>query len=392
MDEINGAGVLDPTEQVHPNKKETPCRIENKFYAVCKRWRKQLNLLQGQIISQRNITVLEKESHVLEECMAELAAAQEALENIQSSTVEKMTLYGKFEDMSRETNEILKQVGQTIYELKREDEDRYSASSLRSHRSGNSHKSKRSKSSRSSLASTSSSARLRRLNLEEEIASLRVKMNMAHEKEQLDKANRLALNEIEKQKLEVQKEEQRLVEEIKLAKERFEIKEQLAEKEARFEACTRFENENTSMIFDDGDQGNAAQEHIERFLRSQEPSLIPPTGENGEPTVYLTQKSFPEIPENCQTASLTRQLNPSAPVCERNATAISPPAAILQDNSVPLTSNYNNDLTHVPISTTNSDLVQTQLLAIAKLLEAQNQNRLPLPEPGVAILYNTQYG
>jgi hypothetical protein len=32
---------------------------------------------------------------------------------------------------------------------------------------------------------------------------------------------------------------------------------------------------------------------------------------------------------------------------------------------------------------TNPDLVQAQLTAITKLLEVQNQNRLPLPEPGV---------
>ena len=102
---------------------------------------------------------------------------------------------------------------------------------------------------------------MRRLNVEE-IVTLRVKMNKVHEKEQLDKANWLALNKIEKGKLEVQKEEQRLVEENKLAKERSKIKEQLAEKEL----YTRSENENTSLIFDDGDQGNAMQEHTKRLL------------------------------------------------------------------------------------------------------------------------------
>ena len=101
-----------------------------------------MNYLQGQIISQRNITVLERESRVLEECMKELASVQEALENIQSSTVEKITLYGKFE-MSREANQILQQVGQAVRELRgKEDEDRQSVCSTRSHRSRNSHKTK----------------------------------------------------------------------------------------------------------------------------------------------------------------------------------------------------------------------------------------------------------
>ena len=56
--------------------------------------------------------------------MNELASVQEALENIQSSTLEKMTLYGKFEEMSREANQILQQVGQAVRELRgKEDED-----------------------------------------------------------------------------------------------------------------------------------------------------------------------------------------------------------------------------------------------------------------------------
>jgi hypothetical protein len=41
------------------------------------------------------------------------------------------------------------------------------------------------------------------------------------------------------------------------------------------------------------------------------------------------------------------------------------------------------NLPPTPPGTTNPDLVQVQLYTITKLLEAQNQNRLPLPEPGI---------
>ena len=209
--------------------------------------------------------------------MKELASVQEVLENIQSSTVEKMTLYGKFE-MSREANQILQQVGQAVRELRgKEDEDRQSVCSTRSHRSRNSHKTKGSKSSHSSSASTSSSARFRRLNLKEEIATLWVKLNLADEREQLDKANRLALSEVERRKSEIEREQQRLMKEIEVSKERFKLREQLAEKEARVAARARFENEGMSVILDDGDQSNATREHIERFLQSQAELSDPPT-------------------------------------------------------------------------------------------------------------------
>ena len=90
--------------------------------------------------------------------------------------------------------------------------------------------------------------RLRRLNLEEEIATIQVKMNLAHEKEQLDKTNRLALDEIEKRKLEIQRKEQQLMKEIKNSKEKLKLNEQLADREARVEACARFENKGMSVI------------------------------------------------------------------------------------------------------------------------------------------------
>ncbi len=299
--------------------------------------------------------------------MKELAAAQEALENTQSSTVEKMALYGKFEEMSRETNHVLVQA---VRELKRnENEDKQSVCSSRSSRSVATSKSKHSKSTRSSLASSSSSARLRRLELEEEIATLRIKMNLAHEKEGLDKASKSAMEEIEKRKLELQMEEQQIMDEIETSRERFRLKELLAEKVARVEACVRFENESMPVL-DDGDQENATQEHIERFLQSQAEPPIPPTvtNDDNKPTSPSFPKATPETGSRQHDLSDTPQFNPSAPVYIPLASTTAYPPSAQPNNGIP---------------STNAELVQVQLTAIAKLLEIQNQNRLPLPEPGV---------
>ena len=218
--------------------------------------------------------------------------------------------------------------------------------------------------------------------MEEEIATLRVKLNLAGEREQLDKANRLALNEVQRRKSEIEREQQRLMKEIEVSKERFKLREQLAEKEARVEACARFENEGMSVILDDGDQSNATREHIERFLQSQAELSDPPTRKNDEYTSQVIRK-IPEIhqnPSTTQPISLEPQLDPSTPAYIPNTPTV--PDAQAHLKNVPST-NIKDDLPCIPTGTANPDLVQIQLSTIAKLLEIQDQNRLPLPEPGV---------
>jgi vacuolar-type H+-ATPase subunit I/STV1 len=164
MAEDNNLKIADPAVETNSSEIKSSSNAENEFYTVSKKWRKQLNNLQAQLVNPRDYTELERDARVLDKCMRELAAAQEALENTQSSTVEKMALYGKFEEMSRETNHVLVQVGQTVRELNQnENEDKQSVRSSRSSRSEATSKSKHSKSTRSSLANSSSSARLRRL-------------------------------------------------------------------------------------------------------------------------------------------------------------------------------------------------------------------------------------
>ena len=63
-----------------------------------------------------------------------------------------------------------------------------------------------------SKGSTSSSTRQSRQDLEEEAATLKAKMRLSQEKEELelDRANQLALEEIEGRMLEIQQEEKRI--------------------------------------------------------------------------------------------------------------------------------------------------------------------------------------
>ena len=72
------------------------------------------------------------------------------------------------------------------------------------------------------------------------MAILKAKMRLVHEKEELDKANQQALEEIEERVIEIQREEKRVKEQIKISEEKFKMREDLAETEARIEVCTKF--------------------------------------------------------------------------------------------------------------------------------------------------------
>ena len=42
------------TEQTDTSKNMQPIKVEDKFYAASKKWRKQINYLQCQIVNRRN--------------------------------------------------------------------------------------------------------------------------------------------------------------------------------------------------------------------------------------------------------------------------------------------------------------------------------------------------
>ena len=103
-------------------------------------------------------------------------------------------------------------------------------------------------------------------------------MDMVKVKENLDMANRKALEEIEKKKMEIEREEKRIKEQIENATEKYKISKELAEKKARIDVCKRFEEEFVIPHLEDNDH-NSVEEHIRRFLDSQ-PNLA-----NNEPQI-----------------------------------------------------------------------------------------------------------
>ena len=132
------------------------------FHIMTKAWRKQINHVQGQLVSCTEIASLQSHCHALEKCMKDLTMAHEELENVLESPVERIALFGKFEDMSKENNRVVEQVYEAIRDMKLGAEDNNSMMSRRSSKGHASHRSYRGHSSRPSRSSTTSSTRQRR--------------------------------------------------------------------------------------------------------------------------------------------------------------------------------------------------------------------------------------
>ena len=83
---------------------------------------------------------------------------------------------------------------------------------------------------------------------------------------------------------------------------------------------------------------------------------------------------------NEPAAPLLPQQDTSAPVYVPHTPTTSIP---VQPQDAVASTNTSTFQTNSPVVMTDPNVVQAQLSTIAKLLEVQNQNRLPLPEPGI---------
>ena len=63
--------------------------VEQNFHAMSKAWRKQVNFLNTQVVSNCEITHLQNECRTLERCMLDFTQAYEVLESLIESPVKK---------------------------------------------------------------------------------------------------------------------------------------------------------------------------------------------------------------------------------------------------------------------------------------------------------------
>ena len=358
--------------------KENP---QDRFHNATKAWRKQVNHIQGQLVSCTEIASLQNDCRVLEKCMNDLTMAHEELESALESPVEQIALFGKFEDMSKENNMVVQQVYQVIRDIKLDAEDNRSMISRRSSKSHISHRSYRSQFSRSSKNSTTSSTRQRRQELEENAAVLKAKMRVVQEREKIDRAKRQVLEEIKGKLQDIQNEERKVKEQILLSDERFKIREELAEAEARIEVCTRFEGEEETFRTVEEIPCDSTHDRVEHFLQSQPIQDATPLDE---------QESSNNLASNQETGPTTlleTQIADASPLTDLNPKVepYEPPTANNSHQIGDTKPNVTSTNAAQPSTSDveNPSILQTHLTALTKLVESQAQSRLPLPKPDV---------
>ncbi len=97
-----------------------------------------------------------------------------------------------------------------------------------------------------------------------------------------------------------------MLKEIENATKKFEITQELAEKEARVNVCKRFEEEFVPLQLEENDEAITSQEQIARFLDSQ-PNVLNPTNHSN------TTETEAIPPPSADPAPLSLNLNPSNP-------------------------------------------------------------------------------
>lgn len=315
--------------------------------------------------------------------MRDLFKAQEGMEEVMDAKEELKYLDDKFEQLAKENNDMLRQVGDRIRELESailEGSLLHSGSSRRSRQSQ--------KSSCYQTTDTSSSSFLQwRLGLEEDIATLKAKIALSQEKHAIEEYSKRILEEVECRKMEVLKEEERALEEIRSIKDTVKLKEELAQKEAVKGAVLKVELEEgySADIREDESQPpkeDGIGDQMERFLDNL-PEL-PTHALLAEPRIPTS--NVPPI--NSAAPVVSSELNPCSPVYVPTGaqTSLKMPTSIIWSPQVP---GFNMPIHRVPNIVTgpasnlnNSD--HAQLFEIARLLaENQSQGHLPLPEPGI---------
>ena len=210
-------------------------------------------------------------------------------------------------------------------------------------------------------------------------------MRVAQEREKMDEVNRLILQEIKGKLQDIQNEELRVKEQILLSNERFKIREELAEAEARIEVCTRFEDEEETFRTIDEIPCDNTHDRVEHFLQSQPTQDSPLSNEpkhSDSPTSNRTchQVTDPTTLVNNQMveSSPHTQLNPNVPPY------LPPTANDLHHHTQPnvtSTDAVQNNTSNMENPSTC--ILQNHLTALTKLVEGQAQSRLPIPKPEV---------
>ena len=348
-------------------------------------------------MARKDITSLTAGCEDLERKMTQLSLSHDALEAVVEDEAERNRLYEEFEVVSRENNEALRMVSERINCLQQEHDSKSSTISQSTKTSKISDKSSR-KSSRSSSRYSSLSLRQKRVQLEGDITSLRATMALAKERQEKEIEHRAKMDEMQRKRMEIAREEERAKEELKALEENFRIKQELVKKEAQMIASIKHEEQDRHIFRDEFPLSPPSDIDskvlLEKFLDDQFASV------SSVKVSVSDQLSFVPAPwtPSCKLKeSITEpgkpNFNPPSPCTPFTGpiytSAKTPHANPFTETSrmtYPSPANIDKHEYEYPLPTDRNaeSQVQSKLIEVAKLLaETQNQSRLPLPEPGI---------
>ena len=361
-------------------------------------WRKQINSIHSTLVTRNDIALLTAGCEELERKMTQLSLSHEALEAVIEEEEKRNRLYEEFEVVSRENNEALRMVSERINCLQQEQDSKSSTISRSTKTSKISDSSSR-KSSRSSSRNSSLSLRQKRVQLEGDIASLRATMALAKERQEKEIEHRAKMDEVQRRKMEIAREEERAKEELKALEENFRIKQELVKKEAQMIASIKHEEQDGHILLDEFpvsppsetnskallekflDDQSASVSNVKVSVSSQLPFIPSPWTPISKPKESITESAKPTFSPLNPFTPLTRPIYTSA-----RTPHVNPFSSEVPRMTFPSLANREKHEYGYPSPTDrNSEgQVQSKLIEVAKLLaETQNQSRLPLPEPGI---------
>lgn len=367
------------------------------FKAAKRSWRKQINSIHSILVARKDITALTAGCEDLERKMTQLSLSHEALEAVTEDEAERNRLYEEFEVVSRENNEALRMISERLNFLQQEHDSKSSMISQSTKTSKISNKSSR-KSSRSSSRYSSLSLQQKRVQLEGDIASLRATMALAKERQEKEIEHRAKMDEVQRKKMEIAREEERAKEELKALEENFRIKQELVKKEAQMIASIKHEEQDHHIFRDEFPVSPPTETDskalLEKFLDDQSASVSNvKVSESGQ----LPFIPAPWTPICKPKESITESgkptfssLNPCTPLTEPIYTSARTPHvnpfSEVSRMTYPSLANMEKDEYGYPLQRdrNSESQIQSKLIEVAKLLaETQSQSRLPLPEPGI---------
>ena len=367
------------------------------FKTAKRSWRKQINFVHSILVARKDVTSLTAGWEDLERKMTQLSLSHDALEAVVEDEAERNRLYEEFEVVSRENNEALRMVSERINCLQQEHDSKSSTISQSTKTSKISDKSSR-KSSRSSSRYSSLSLRQKRVQLEGDIASLRATMALAKERQEKEIEHRAKMDEMQRKRMEIAREEERAKEELKALEENFRIKQELVKKEAQMIASIKHEEQDRHIFRDEfplsppSDIDSKAL--LEKFLDDQFASV---SGVKVSVSDQLPFVPAPWTPSCKFKESITEPGKPNfnspspstpftGPIYTSAKTPHANPFTETSRMTYPSPANIDKHEYEYPLPTDRNaeSQVQSKLIEVAKLLaETQNQSRLPLPEPGI---------